>query len=119
MSNEDFEELVMGCPKIKTEAPAHAVDLSNLRVSTMDKENVMKDRENHKTFILYNILNQEILELVDMDLPISQIYDKFKVRGFPVRQPDYRGGDMASFINQDSHRRIHEEGKENIWFSDP
>lgn len=55
----------MGCPRIKTEAAAHAVDLTNLRVSTKDKEDVMKDRENHKTFILYNILNQEILELVD------------------------------------------------------
>ena len=61
----------MGCPRIKTEAPAHSVDLTNLRVSTKDKEDVMKDRENHKTFILYNILNQEILELVDQDLPIS------------------------------------------------
>jgi hypothetical protein len=65
MTNEDFDELVMGCPRIKTDAPAHSVDLTNLRVSTKDKEDVMKDRENHKTFILYNILNQEILELVD------------------------------------------------------
>ena len=65
MTNEDFDELVMGCPRIKTNAPAHSVDLTNLRVSTKDKEDVMKDRENHKTFILYNILNQEILELVD------------------------------------------------------
>ena len=41
------------------------------------------------------------------------------MRGFPVRPLDYKSGDMASFINQDSHRRIHETEKENIWFSDP
>ena len=86
ISPDDFDDLVLGCPRIKADAPVHPIDFSNIRVMTSEeKENMIKDRENHRTYILYHVLNQEIIELIDQDLPISSIYDKFKVRGYPVR----------------------------------
>lgn len=79
------------------------------------------EREHQKTYICYGMLCNEMIELIDLDLPISQIYEKFKKKSFPMRTAATldHGRELASFINNDSHRKIHETTKENIWFKDP